>query len=79
MSFYPELDQLNFDQLKSKWFSEPLEDRDVNAAQVNLIWARGQELASLDAESASSTDCGSMRQLAARKRQKRAAQRSGCA
>lgn len=26
MSFYPELDQLNFDQLKSKWFSEPLKD-----------------------------------------------------
>ncbi|MGH2413837.1 MAG: RNA-guided endonuclease InsQ/TnpB family protein, partial [Microcystaceae cyanobacterium] len=27
------------------------EDRDVNAAQVNLIWARGQELSSSDAES----------------------------
>jgi putative transposase len=46
------------------------EDRDVNAAQVNLAWARGQELASLVAESASSTVCGSMRQLAALKRQK---------
>ena len=34
------------------------EDRDVNAAQVNLIWARGQELSSLDAESPSSTSCG---------------------
>jgi putative transposase len=47
-----------------------VEDRDVNAAQVNLIWARGQELASLVVESASSTACGSMRQLAAKKRQK---------
>jgi putative transposase len=33
------------------------EDRDVNAAQVNEIWARGQELSSLDAEPLSSTDC----------------------
>ena len=33
------------------------EDRDVNAAQVNLIWARGLERASLDAESPSSTAC----------------------
>ncbi len=47
-----------------------VEDRDVNAAQVNLIWARGQELASLDAESSSSTVCGSMRQLGAKKRQR---------
>jgi putative transposase len=47
------------------------EDRDVNAAQVNLIWARGQELSSLDAESPSSTLCASMRQLGAKKRQKR--------
>lgn len=47
-----------------------VEDRDVNAAQVNLAWARGQELSSLVVESASSTSCGSMRQLAARKRQK---------
>lgn len=31
------------------------EDRDINAAQVNLIWARGQELSSSDAESSSST------------------------
>jgi putative transposase len=45
-------------------------DRDVNAAQVNERWARGLERASLDAESASSTSCGSMKQLAARKRQK---------
>jgi putative transposase len=47
-----------------------IEDRDVNAAQVNLTWARGQELASLDVESSSSTACGSMRQLGAKKRQK---------
>lgn len=52
------------------------EDRDVNAAQVNLTWARGQELASLVDESVSSTDCGSMKQLAALKRQKPRAQRS---
>jgi putative transposase len=45
-----------------------VEDRDVNAAQVNIIWARGQELASLDAESPSSTSCGSMKQLGAKKR-----------
>ncbi|MFQ4143381.1 RNA-guided endonuclease InsQ/TnpB family protein, partial [Chlorogloeopsis sp. ULAP02] len=36
------------------------EDRDVNAAQVNLIWARGLERASLGAESPSSTACASM-------------------
>ncbi|MBW4486679.1 MAG: transposase [Trichocoleus desertorum ATA4-8-CV12] len=48
-------------------------DRDVNAAQVNLIWARGQELSSLVADEPSSTDCGSMRQLAQMKRQKPAA------
>jgi putative transposase len=53
-----------------------VEDRDVNAAQVNLAWARGQELASLVDESASSTSCGSMKQLAALKRQKLLAQRS---
>jgi putative transposase len=46
------------------------EDRDVNAAQVNLIWARGLERTSLDVESPSSTSCGSMRQLGAKKRQK---------
>lgn len=64
--------------------------RDVNAARVNLIWARGQELSSLNVEKASSracprfrgdlenggstTDCGSMRQLASRKRKKPLAQ-----
>lgn len=47
------------------------EDRDVNAAQVNLDWARGQGLSSLGAESSSSTACGSRRQLGAKKRQKR--------
>ena len=50
------------------------EDRDVNAAQVNLAWARGQELSSSDAERASATDCGSMRQLGARKCRKPPAQ-----
>jgi len=52
------------------------EDRDVNAAQVNVTWARGKELASLVAESPSSTSCGSMRQLGAKKRQKLALQQS---
>ncbi|EDX82637.1 transposase, IS605 family [Synechococcus sp. PCC 7335] len=47
-----------------------VEDRDTNAAQVNLIWARGAECASSNAESASSTSCGSLKQLAAVKRQK---------
>jgi putative transposase len=46
------------------------EDRDINAAQVNLIWARGQEMSSLGAESPSSTSRGSLRQLGALKRQK---------
>ncbi|MEB3280845.1 MAG: hypothetical protein VKK42_18175 [Lyngbya sp.] len=40
----------------------------INAAQVCLTWARGLERASLDAESQSSTDCGSMKQLWAKKR-----------
>jgi putative transposase len=46
------------------------EDRDINSAQVNLIWARGQELSSLGAESLSSTSRASMKQLGALKRQK---------
>jgi putative transposase len=46
------------------------EDRDVNAAQVNLIWARGLGTSLLDAESPSSTSCPRMRQLGAKKRQK---------
>jgi putative transposase len=45
-------------------------DRDVAAAMVILNYARGQELSSLDVESPSSTLCGSMRQLGAKKRQK---------
>ncbi|PPT06598.1 Mobile element protein [Geitlerinema sp. FC II] len=48
-----------------------VEDRDVNAAQVNLIWARGREPSSLDADAPSTTDCGSMKQLGRLKRQKR--------
>jgi putative transposase len=52
------------------------EDRDINAAQVNLIWARGKELASLVVEPPSSTSCGSMKQLGALRRQKLALQRS---
>ena len=46
------------------------EDRDINAAQVNLIWAQGLGTSLLDAESSSSTQCGSMRQLGAKKRHK---------
>lgn len=45
------------------------EDRDVNAAQVNLIDAVRREPSS-SRRSASSTDCGSMRQLAEEKRAK---------
>ncbi|EAW35665.1 transposase [Lyngbya sp. PCC 8106] len=43
-------------------------DRDINSAQVCLTWARGLERASLDAESRISTDCGSMKQMWAKKR-----------
>ncbi len=52
------------------------EDRDVNAAQVCLAWARGQELSSKTADGSSSTDspnvkyCGGFQQLAQLKRQK---------
>ena len=53
-----------------------VEDRDINAAQVNLIWARGQELSSSVVESPSSTSCGSMKQLGALRRQKLALQQS---
>ena len=45
-------------------------DRDVAAAMVMLQDARGKELTSSDVESPSSTLCGSMRQLGAKKRQK---------
>jgi putative transposase len=37
------------------------EDRDVNAAQVNLTWAKGAGTVLSGAESPSSTKCGSMR------------------
>ncbi|MEQ9552484.1 MAG: transposase [Coleofasciculus sp. G3-WIS-01] len=53
-----------------------VEDRDVNAAQVNETWARGLERTSLDVESPSATACGSMRQLGTLKRQKQRLQRS---
>lgn len=53
------------------------EDRDINAAQVNLAWAKGMGTVLSGAESSSSTKCGSMRQLGAKKRQKPLAQRSG--
>jgi len=46
-----------------------VEDRDVNAAQVNLAWAKGLERPSSRREVAS-TDCGSMKQVATRKRAK---------
>lgn len=52
------------------------EDRDVNAAQVNLAWAKGMGTVLSDAEPSSSTKCGSMRQLGAKKRQKPLAQQS---
>jgi putative transposase len=50
------------------------EDRDVNAAQVNLAWVRGQELASPDADGkalpSSPVNTGGFRQLHHAKRQK---------
>lgn len=52
-------------------------NRDTAAAQVIENYLRGMERASLDAESSSSTNCGSMRQLGAKKRQKQQSQRSG--
>jgi putative transposase len=52
-----------------------VEDRDIAAAQVMLNWARGKELASSNVDGSSSTDCGSMKQLAQAKRQKLLAQR----
>ena len=55
---------------------QPL-DRDVAAAMVMLNYVRGKELASSDVESPSSTNCGSMRQLGAKKRQKRISQQGG--
>lgn len=49
---------------------QQIEDRDTNAAQVNLIWARGQESSLANAEPSSSVSCGSMRKLGALKRKK---------
>jgi putative transposase len=57
-----------------------VEDRDVNAAQVNLAWARGQELSSLDVDGQALLETpvhtGGFKQLAQMKRQKLLAQRS---
>ena len=52
-------------------------DRDVAAAMVMLDYARGMERASLDAESPSSTSCGSLKQLGALRRQKQLSQQGG--
>ena len=52
-------------------------NRDTAAAQVIENYLRGMERASLDVESSSSTNCGSMRQLGAKKHQKQQSQRSG--
>jgi len=52
-------------------------NRDTAAAMVIENYIRGMERASLDAESSSSIECGNMRQLGAKKRQKRISQRSG--
>lgn len=48
------------------------EDRDINSAQICLIWARGQELTSpsVDESSSTFTHCGGFKQLAQMKRQK---------
>lgn len=54
-----------------------IEDRDFNAAQVNLIWAQGLGTSHLDVDSPSSTDCGSMRQLGARKHAKSQTKQDG--
>ena len=59
-----------------------IEDRDVNAAQVCLSWARGLERTSMTADESSSTEspkithCGGFQQLAQVKRQKLIAQLS---
>jgi putative transposase len=58
------------------------EDRDVNAAQVNLIWAKGMGTVLSDAEPLSSTaktrkTAGSMRQLGQMKRPKQTAAAAG--
>jgi putative transposase len=57
-----------------------VEGRDINAAQVNLIWARGQELSSVGVDGqallASPVNTGGFKQLTQLKRQKLLAQRS---
>lgn len=58
------------------------EDRDINAAQVNLIWAKGLGTSLSDAEPLSATaetrqTARSMRQLGAQKRQKQTAATTG--
>lgn len=45
-----------------------VEDRDIAAAIVMLNWARGKELASSNVDGEGSTSCGSMKQLAQKKR-----------
>lgn len=54
-----------------------VEDRDIAAAIVMLNWARGLERASSNVDGSSSTCCGSFKQLAQVKRQKRQAQPTG--
>ncbi|AUS99084.1 transposase [Nostoc sp. CENA543] len=49
-------------------------DRDVAAAMVILNYAKGMERASLDADESTSTWCGSFKQVAQLKHQKRASQ-----
>jgi putative transposase len=49
-------------------------DRDVAAAMVMLNYARGQELSSTGADESTSTWCGSFKQVAQMKRQKRTSQ-----
>jgi putative transposase len=57
-----------------------VEDRDVNAAQVNLIWARGQELSSVGVDGqallSAPVNTGGFKQLTQVKRQKLLAQQS---
>ena len=49
-------------------------DRDVAAAMVMLSYARGMERASIDVDGTTTTYCGSFKQVAQAKRQKRVAQ-----
>ena len=52
-------------------------NRDTAAAQIIENYLRGMERASSDVESSSSTECGSMRQLGAKKRRKSQQKRGG--